>query len=52
MFAFFSGPLPWLILAGPSFAALQKAAPLAIPDPEDRLSSSGRLPRGRGLGAS
>jgi hypothetical protein len=27
-FAFFLGPLPWLILAEPSFAALQKAAPL------------------------
>jgi Ca2+:H+ antiporter len=28
MFAFFSGPLPWLNLTRPIFAALQKAAPL------------------------
>jgi hypothetical protein len=26
--AFFTGPLPWLILAMRSFAALRKAAPL------------------------
>jgi hypothetical protein len=26
--AFFSGPLPWLNLARPIFAALQRAAPL------------------------
>jgi hypothetical protein len=33
MLAVFSGPLPWLDLARPIFAALQKAAPLlAIPD--------------------